>query len=118
MDAKQVFTDPKIVALANAAAQGDAARVREEVGQGADPNAQGDKGMNVLQYALARQSPDGLKALLDAGADPSRPGMGGSTVIHNAAITGDAVYLEILLARTCWPCCRPAPTRAPRTPRA
>jgi len=98
MDAKQVFTDPKIVALANAAAQGDAARVREEVGQGADPNAQGDKGMNVLQYALARQSPDGLKALLDAGADPSRPGMGGSTVIHNAAITDDAVYLEILLA--------------------
>jgi len=98
MDAKQVFPDPETAALAAAAAAGDAARVRELVGDGADPNAQGDKGMNLLQYALAEQNPDGLKALLDAGADPARPGMGGSTVIHNAAIADDAVYLEILLA--------------------
>lgn len=98
MDAKQVFTDPQTAELAQAAADGDAARVRELVQAGADPNAQGDKGMNVLQYALAKQNPDGLKALLDNGADASRPGMGGSTVIHNAAITDDAVYLEILLA--------------------
>ncbi|TWH99751.1 hypothetical protein IP90_03059 [Luteimonas cucumeris] len=98
MDAKQVFTDPQVAALATAAARGDAADVREQIRQGADPDAQGDKGMNVLQYALAAQNPDGLKALLDNGADPSRPGLGGSTVIHNAAITDDAVYLEILLA--------------------
>ncbi len=112
MDAKQVFTDSKTAALAQAAADGDAARVRELVRDGADPNAQGDKGMNVLQYTLAEQSPDGLKALLDAGADASRPGMGGSTVIHNAAITDDAVYLEILLAHRADPNARHGQTGA------
>lgn len=113
MDAKQVFPDPKTAALAAAAAEGDAARVRELVADGADPNAQGDKGMNLLQYALAEQNPAGMKALLDAGADPARPGMGGSTVIHNAAITDDAVYLEILLAHGADPNAAHGQTGAP-----
>lgn len=113
MDAKQVFPDPKIAALAAAAAQGDAPRVRELVRDGADPNAQGDKGMNLLQYALAEQNPDGLKALLDNGADASKPGLGGSTVIHNAAIADDAVYLEILLAHRADPDAPHGQTGAP-----
>lgn len=113
MDAKQVFPDPKIAALAAAAAQGDAPRVRELVRDGADPNAQGDKGMNLLQYALAAQNPDGLKALLDNGADASKPGLGGSTVIHNAAIADDAVYLEILLAHRADPDAPHGQTGAP-----
>ncbi len=113
MDAKQVFPDPKTAALASAAADGDAPRVRELVREGADPNAQGDKGMNLLQFALAEQNPDGLKALLDNGADASKPGMGGSTVIHNAAIANDAVYLEILLAHRADPDAPHGQTGAP-----
>jgi len=113
MDAKQVFPDPQTAALADAAAQGDAARVRELVREGADPNASGDKGMNLLQYALAKQNPDGLKALLDNGADASKPGLGGSTVIHNAAIADDAVYLEILLAHRADPDAPHGQTGAP-----
>ena len=113
MDAKQVFPDPETAALAAAAAEGDASRVRELVGEGADPDAHGDKGMNVLQYALAKQSPDGMKALLDNGADPSKPGLGGSTVIHNAAIADDAVYLEILLAHRADPDAAHGQTGAP-----
>lgn len=113
MDAKQVFTDPQVAELADTAAHGDAAGVRERVQQGADPDAQGDKGMNVLQYALAAQNADGLKALLDNGADPNRPGMGGSTVVHNAAITDDPVYLEILLAHRADPDAAHGQTGAP-----
>lgn len=113
MDAKQVFPDRETAELAAAAAAGDASRVRELVRAGADPNAQGDKGMNLLQYALAKQSPDGMKALLDNGADASKSGMGGSTVIHNAAIADDAVYLEILLAHRADPDAPHGQTGAP-----
>lgn len=98
MDAKQVFTDPVTIELANAAARGDAARVHSLVQHGADPNAKGDKDLNLLQYAMGAQSPDGMKALLDSGANASLPGIGGSTAVHVAAIANDPVYLEILLA--------------------
>ncbi|MFD1296776.1 ankyrin repeat domain-containing protein [Lysobacter gummosus] len=98
MDAKQAFPDPRSAELAQAAADGDAARVRSLVQAGADPNAHGDRGVNLLQYAMLAQSPRGLQALLDNGADPSRPGMGGSTAMHGAAIANDPHYLDLLLA--------------------
>ncbi|MGO1070851.1 ankyrin repeat domain-containing protein [Lysobacter sp. CA199] len=98
MDAKQAFPDPRSAELAQAVADGDAARVRTLVQAGADPDARGDRGVNLLQYAMLAQSPRGLQALLDSGADPSRPGMGGSTAVHGAAIANDPQYLTILLA--------------------
>ncbi|MGH8080740.1 MAG: ankyrin repeat domain-containing protein [Lysobacter sp.] len=98
MDAKQAFPDPRSAELAQAVADGDAARVRALVQAGADPNARGDRGVNLLQYAMLAQSPRGLQALLDSGADASRPGLGGSTAVHGAAIANDPQYLDILLA--------------------
>ncbi|MGO4774177.1 ankyrin repeat domain-containing protein [Lysobacter sp. 2RAB21] len=98
MDAKQAFPDPRSAELAQAAADGDAARVRSLVQAGADPNAHGDRGVNLLQYAMLAHSPSGLQALLDNGADPSWPGMGGSTAVHGAAIANDPQYLDLLLA--------------------
>lgn len=98
MDAKQAFPDPRSAELAQAVADGDAERVRALVKAGADPNAHGDRGVNLLQYAMLAQSPRGLQALLDNGADPSQPGMGGSTAVHGAAIANDPEYLGILLA--------------------
>lgn len=98
MDASQAFSDPATAALAEAAARGDEAAVREQVRQGADPNAHGEHGINPLQYAMLAQSKPGLKALLDAGADPNAPGLGGSTAVHSAAIADDPEYLEIVLA--------------------
>lgn len=99
MDAKRAFPDdPTAAALAEAAADGDAASVRDLVQQGADPNAQGEQGVNLLQLAMLAQSKRGLQALLAAGADPNRPGLGGSTAVHGAAIADDPEYLEIVLA--------------------
>lgn len=99
MDAKQAFTDdPRAAELAEAATSGDAERVRELVRQGADPNARGEQGVNLLQLAMLAQSKRGLEALLAAGADPNLPGLGGSTAVHGAAIADDPEYLQIVLA--------------------
>jgi ankyrin repeat protein len=95
--ADQVFTDARAAQLAAAAGEGDAAKVHELVAAGADPNAQGDRGTTLLEWALLQQSPKGLVALLDNGADAARPGIGGATVVHMAAMANDPVYLKTLL---------------------
>lgn len=54
--------------------------------------------MTLLEWAIWNRRPRVLAALLEAGADPSLPGMDGETVVHMAAMVGDPVYLEVLLA--------------------
>lgn len=112
MDAKQAFTDPATAELAQAAAEGDAAGVRALVQQGRDPDARGERDINLLQYAMLAQSKPGLQALLDNGADPDLPGLGGSTAVHSAAIADDPDYLEIVLAGGGDPDAMHAETRA------
>jgi hypothetical protein len=97
VDARVVFSDPDAVALAEAAADGDSARIRELVLAGADPNARGDKGVNLLQWALLNRSERGLAGLLAAGADAGVPDSSGATVLHYAALANDPDYLEVLL---------------------
>lgn len=98
VDAREVFADPQVAELAEAAARGDAARVRA-LAPGVDLSTRGDKHVTLLQWALLNRSIDGLKALLDAGADPAQPGMDGDTVVHFAAKANDPAYLAELLAR-------------------
>lgn len=98
MDARAAFPDASAGALADAVAADDAAAVRAQVQAGADPNARGDKGVNLLQIAMLAQAKDSLKALLEAGADPNAPGLGGATAVHGAAIANDPEYLRIVLA--------------------
>jgi ankyrin repeat protein len=97
VDAKVVFPDPDAAALAEVAADGDSARIRELVQAGADPNARGDKGVNLLQWALLNRSKRGLAGLLAAGADAGAPESSGATVMHYAAMANDPDYLEVLL---------------------
>jgi uncharacterized protein len=114
VDAKLVFPDPDIAALADAAAAGDSTRVQELVRAGADPNARGDKGVNLLQWALLNRSTRGISALLAAGADPGAADSSGETVLHYAAMANDPAYLEALLAQRADPNARNAVTG--RTP--
>lgn len=97
VDAHKVFSDPKVAELAQAAADGDAARVHELAKRGVDVNAHGDKNVNLLEWALLNKNPKGFEALLDAGAKPEEPAVGGDPVIYMACIANDPVYLEILL---------------------
>lgn len=96
--AEQVFSDPQVAALATAGAAGDRARIDKLVTDGVSPDARGDKGVNLLEWALLNHSPEGMDALLDAGADPAGPGIGGDTVMHMAVKSNDTSWLTRLLA--------------------
>jgi len=97
MRASQAFSSPAAAELAQAAADGDAARVRALVAAGADANARGERGISVLQWALYQRSVDGLRALLAAGADPAQGADDGATVLQLAAMAEDPRYLRALL---------------------
>ena len=98
VDARIVFTDPRVAELAEAVADGDTLRIRD-LAAGVDLSTRGDKHVTLLQWALLNRSFAGMKALLDAGAEPTQSGMDSDTVVHMAAMANDATYLTELLAR-------------------
>jgi len=95
--AHKVFKDPQAVSLAQAAASGDASRIRNLASQGANVNARGDQGTSLLQWSVLNKSPKGLAALLDAGANPTQADDQGETVMRYACLANDPVYLQVLL---------------------
>lgn len=90
------FKDPAVRPIADAVAAGDVARIRA-LAPASDLGARGEDGVTLLEWAIWNQQPAALAALLDAGADPSRPGMDDETVAHMAAMVDDARYLQVLL---------------------
>jgi uncharacterized protein len=113
VDARQAFSDPLVAELANAAVAGAAEQVRALARTGVNLDAHGDKQVTPLQWALYSQSTRGMETLLDAGADPAEPGIGGDTVIHLAAMANNPKYLALLLARGADPNARNGITEAP-----
>jgi ankyrin repeat protein len=112
-DASKVFTDQRVVSLVDAAAAGDANRAHALIAAGADPNAEGDRGVTPLEWALLHQDLRGMEVLLRAGADPTRPGVGGATALHLAAMAEDPAYLKLLLDRGADPNAPHGVTQAP-----
>jgi len=98
VDAGQIFTDPIAAQLATAAAAGDTERIRRLINDGANPNAVGDKGTSLLQWAMLHRSTAGVEALLSEGADATHADAAGETVMHYAAKANDPAYLDLLLA--------------------
>lgn len=86
-----------VTALAKAAQQGDLISISDLAAAGANVDARGDKGINLLQWAMLHQNVDGLSGLLAAGADAGATDDSGSTVVHFAARAEDPVYLTVLL---------------------
>ncbi|TKR30217.1 ankyrin repeat domain-containing protein [Luteimonas gilva] len=99
MDTAKTFHDSASAVLADAVKAGDAARIKELVAGGANPNAQGEKGLPMLQWAMLNQSRDGFDALLAAGADPARGNDDGVTAVHLAAMADTDYYLRKLLEK-------------------
>jgi uncharacterized protein len=106
---ERAFPDPGAQALAIAAERGDAAEVRRLMrDEGVDPDVHFSKdGMPLLAWAIYTKSPEGLRALLENGADPNAakpyPRREGFTPTNHAnamvwaAEREDQVYLNLLL---------------------
>lgn len=96
-DPSLAFRDSSAVALASAAAAGNAALVRDLVAHGARLDVRGVNDLTLLQWEILHGSASGVAALLVAGADPSQRGLDGKTAVSTAAQDIDPVFLRILL---------------------
>lgn len=85
--------------LAAAVKAADVAQIKVLIAQGSNPNAQGAKGLTMLQWAMLNQSRTAFEALLNAGADPALGNDDGLTSVHLAAMADTTWWLEKLLAR-------------------
>jgi uncharacterized protein len=98
---EQVFTDPKVIALAKAAAAGDAGEVRRLIAAGADAKAKGRKGLTLPHFALyaKQRGAEVVRLLIRAGADPVSRLEDGHDVPHYAAARdhADPDFLAVLL---------------------
>lgn len=93
----KIFSDPAAEAIAEALVEDDIGKVRA-LAATADLAAIGDKRVTLLQWALFTRSLDGVQALLDAGADPTQPGMDGDTAVHFACMLEEPQFLQVVLA--------------------
>ena len=69
--AADFFTDPQVVALCDAIAANDVARMKELIVAGADVNARGKGNMTPLLWAFVDNKPERFRLLLEAGANPN-----------------------------------------------
>ena len=85
---ERFFHDPQVRQLADAAAKGSARKVAQLVAKGVNPNAIGNEGMSPLWWAFAAQNTVGMKALMQAGADPDYVPKGMRDHMLDKALTG------------------------------
>ena len=84
--------------LLMAAADGDTARVRHLIAQGANVNAADeDGGDTALMFAAANGRADTVAELLKAGADVHKKNRGGATALLQARLHGGRQVVELLL---------------------
>lgn len=95
----QVFPDARVANLAVAACDGDLPRIHAQLVAGADPNAIGFQGLSPLLWAERCENIAGMRALLQAGANPNyhTVGKGGFSAVFMAASVVDRPDLIRLL---------------------
>ena len=98
----KVFADPRVAQLANAAQDGDLARIQQLIKAGAPVKFVGQEGMTVTHYALRarRNAPQVMELLLKAGADPVSMLSNGENVPSYAVSrdNADPAVVKVLLA--------------------
>lgn len=94
-----IFADPGVAALADAALSRNATRAAELVRAGTSPDARGAHDVTLLQWMMFNKSHIGFGILLNLGADPALTGLDGDSAVHFAARANDTAYLRMLLDR-------------------
>jgi hypothetical protein len=69
--AADFFTDPQVIALCDAIAANDVARMKAIIAAGADVNACGKGNITPLLWAFVDNKPERFRLLLEAGANPN-----------------------------------------------
>jgi len=96
--AQEIFQDGKVVLLLQAVRDGDVAKARLLVAQGANINASGYEGVTPLIWMLYQRDYKAMESLLNLGADPNqRMGKDGEAPVWFAAGGGQLQALSLLL---------------------
>lgn len=93
---EEVFTPASLASLAKAACEGDVEEVRALAARGVAVNGTGQQEITPLLWALSCKNARGVKALLEAGADPNQKADGGLTAVL-AAVNYDPELLRLML---------------------
>lgn len=89
--------EPGTTPLMRAAIQGDVARIRKLLAEGADVNALSPDGLTALLYAAGGKSLEAAQILLVAGANVSRATNHGATPLMTASGSGNLRMVNVLL---------------------
>ncbi len=97
-DARAVFGDSKVSALAEAGCSGDTKKMERLAKQGVDVNATSKDGGSVLLWVMYCRNHDGFEKLLDLGANPNYKYNGEDSVTFIAAGADSPEWLSMVLA--------------------
>lgn len=89
---------PRIIPLHQAAAIGDVAQIKLHIEKKTDLNALNEQGDTALKLAVASQSVDCVKALLEGGANPNLKDSNGSTPLMDASMAGNVDMVNAMVA--------------------
>lgn len=98
VDTSRYFTDPKVAAFVDSVQRGEVAKVQQGLIAGIPANAIGTDGFRPIHFAFAPASPEVLKLLLRAGADPTAPLGNKNSPLHFAVRQPDPEFTAVLLA--------------------
>ena len=98
MNPKDFYDDAKEIRLLKAVRRGNTNEIKRLVqDHNVNVNAQGHEGMRPIFWAMGNESKEGLRTLLELGADPNVQAPGLGAPLHLAAVATDSEYLKILL---------------------
>jgi ankyrin repeat protein len=112
-----MFKDAKEVALVEAATGGDAAKVKSVASHGGNVNAVSSEGPSPLLWAIHADNLAGVRALLEAGADPNlrMDPLDGLTALEVVISNGHSEMLRLMLAHGADPNLVPSDRAAERS---